>query len=163
MNGPLATKGFKLKQKGLNSEHNEYMGITATIRVAIWLRQLFCENNRDKFVAEPTIIYGDNIQANRICKEHFVTTGNQNTNQPYQFNREAVEMGLVAIHWVSTKLNLTDIMTKAVPATVLNALVDLLCGYGNNKQLTDLKESRPRLHTEDCRKLEGVSRKSTNK
>ena len=163
MNGPLATKSFKLKHKGLSSEHNEYMGVTAAIRVAIWLRQLFCEINLDEFVAEPTIIYGDNIQANRLCKEHFVTTGNQHIYQPYHFNREAVEMGIVAIHWVSTKLNLADIMTKAVPATVLNDLVDLLCGYGNIQQLTDLIESSPRLHTEDCRKLEGVSRKSTKK
>lgn len=46
------------------------MGITAAIRVATWLRQLFCEIDLDEFVAEPTIIYGDNIQANRLCKEH---------------------------------------------------------------------------------------------
>ena len=74
------------------------MGITAAIRVAIWLRQLFCEIDLDEFVAEPTIIYGDNLQANMLCKEHFVTTGNQHMYQPYHFNREATEMGIVAIH-----------------------------------------------------------------
>lgn len=139
------------------------MGITAAIRVAIWLRQLSCEIDLDEFVAEPTIIYRDNIQASRLCTDHFVTTGNQHIYQPYHFNRKATEMGIVAIHWVSTKLNLADIMTKAVQTTVLNDLVDLLCGYGNIQQLTDLIESSPRLHTEDGRKPEGISRKSTKK
>jgi hypothetical protein len=49
-----------------------------------------CSQDRD-------VLSGDNIQAHRLCKEHFVTTGNQHIYQPYHFNREAIEMGVVAI------------------------------------------------------------------
>ena len=76
------SKSSKLKHCGLSSEHNEYMGLTACLRAVVWLRQLLGEIGQQSMIEAPTVVYGDNIQANRLCKEHFVTTGNQHIYMP---------------------------------------------------------------------------------
>ena len=76
--GPVATQSKKLKHVGLSSEHNEYMGITAAVKRVIWLRQLLADLGVTPEIAEsPTVVFGDNTQANRLCLEHFVSPGNQ--------------------------------------------------------------------------------------
>jgi hypothetical protein len=156
--GPIISKSFKLKHVGLSSEHNEYMALTAALRAVIWLRQLLIEIGQGDLVSTPTDVYADNIQANRLCKEHFVTSGNQHIYLPYHWNRECVKAGLVCIKWINTKYNIADIMTKAIPADVMLALGALLSGYGDLKAFIKMLEASPRLYTDDNHRLGGVSR-----
>ena len=37
-NGPVSSKSSLLKHEGLSSEHNEYIGLTAALRFAVWMR-----------------------------------------------------------------------------------------------------------------------------
>jgi hypothetical protein len=81
--GPIAFQSKKLKHVGISSEHNEYMGITGAVKRIIWLRQLLEEiGTAPEILQQPTIIYGDNTQANRLCREHFISPGNQYTVIP---------------------------------------------------------------------------------
>jgi hypothetical protein len=135
LGGPVATQSKKLKHVGLSSEHNEYMGITAAVKRLVWLRQLLEELGVTPEILEtPSIILGDNTQANRLCLEHFISPGNQYIYQAYHFNKEAVELGFVDIRWIQTKLNIADLFTKPVSRQVLEALVPLLTGYGTAEQ-----------------------------
>ena len=56
-------------------------------------------------VRSPTVglLYGDNIQANKLCREQFVTTGNQYIYLPYHFAREAQQLGIIDVKWVKTQ------------------------------------------------------------
>jgi hypothetical protein len=157
-NGPLVCKSFKLKHCGLSSEHNEYMGLTACLRAIVWLRQLLGEIGRNDMIENPTVVYGDNIQANRLCKEHFVTTGNQHIFMPYHWNREVIDELYAAVKWVQTDYNISDLMSKNVTSGVLKQLEGMLSGYGDLSKLIQQLESSPRLHTDDNHKLGGVSR-----
>jgi hypothetical protein len=157
-NGPLTAKSFKLKHRGLSSEQNEYMGVTACLRAVVWLRQLLSEIGRDDMLQEPTVVYGDNIQANRLCKEHFVSTGNQHIFMPYHWNREVIDAKMAVIKWVQTTYNISDLMSKNVTTGVVKQLDGLLSGYDDITGLIHQLESSPRLHTEDNHKLGGVSR-----
>jgi hypothetical protein len=157
--GPVISKSFKLKHVGLSSEHNEYMGLTAALRAIVWLRQLLQEMGRTDMVDNATVVYGDNIQANRLCKEHFVTTGNQHIYQPYHWNRQCILEGHAIVKWIQTKMNISDVLTKAVTAELIRTLGDLLCGYGDLAAFLYMLESSPRLYTDDNHKLGGVSRK----
>jgi hypothetical protein len=157
-NGPLIAKSFKLKHCGLSSEQNEYMGLTACLRAVVWLRQLLGEIERHDMIREPTVVYGDNIQANRLCKEHFVTSGNQHILMPYHWNREVIEAKMAAIHWVQTTHNISDLMSKNTNSAISKQLDGLLSGYEDIAGLIKQLESSPRLHTEDNHKLGGVSR-----
>jgi hypothetical protein len=157
-NGPLMSKSSKLKHCGLSSEHNEYMGLTACLRAVVWLRQLLAEIGRQDMITMPTVVYGDNIQANRLCKEHFVTTGNQHIYMPYHWNREVIEAGMAVIMWVDTLHNVSDIMSKNVAPGVQKTLDPLLSGYGDISKLIQQLEASPRLLTDDNHKLGGISR-----
>jgi hypothetical protein len=157
--GPVISKSFKLKHVGLSSEHNEYMGLTAALRAIVWLRQLLQEIGQSDLIKDATVVYGDNIQANRLCKEHFVTTGNQHIFQPYHWNRQCVLQGHAIVKWIQTKLNISDVLTKAVSAELIKNLGDLLCGYGDLTAFLNMLETSPRLYTDDNHKLGGVSRK----
>ena len=90
-NGPVAAIGIKLGHVGLSSKHNEYMALCLCIRKIIWLRQLLNEIEMGHLIKSPTVVYGDNVQANKLCKEHFISPGNQYIAQQYHFNKEKVQ------------------------------------------------------------------------
>ena len=130
LGGPIATQSKKLKHVGISSEHNEYMGITSVVKRIIWLRQLLEEiGAAPETLQQPTIIFGDNTQANRLCREHFISPGNQYIYQAYHLNKEAIELGFVDVQWVQTKMNIADIFTKPVSRQTFEALINQLTGH----------------------------------
>ena len=134
------------------------MAITGALRVVVWIRQLFDEIGLNEFTNKPWSVFADNFQANHICKEEFVSTGNQDIYMPYHYNREVVNLGHVIIKWVQSKYNLSDIMTKPVAASIINELGPILLGYGGFAELIDRLETSPRELTEkSCRELGGIS------
>lgn len=141
MSGPVMSWSKKLQHIGHSSEHNEYMAMAAAIKAAIWLRQLLQECGFGEYVKEPTTLFGDNICANRLCKEHFVSTGNQYIYIPYHFNREARDLGLIEVLWVKSAMNLADIFTKHLSNQQLNnnegGLLKYLLGYAD---VSDFKQ-----------------------
>ena len=98
------------------------------MRAVVWLRQLLGEIGRADMIQEPTIVYGDNIQANRLCKEHFITSGNQHIFMPYHWNREVIDAKMAVVHWVQTQYNISDLMSKSVNCAVSKQLDGMLSG-----------------------------------
>jgi hypothetical protein len=147
-NGPISCKSSLLKHEGLSSEHNEYMGLTAALRFAVWMRQLLGEIGCSAVIQEPFNVYGDNVQANNLCKNHFISTGNQHIFMPYHWNRRAVSEGHATVKWVQTKLNISDIMTKPLDGATFQHLLSILSGYGNIMEHLAMLEASTRIHTE---------------
>ena len=129
LDGPIVSHSSRLHHVGLSSEHNEYMSMTNAIKKIIWLRQLMAEIG--KAFEEPTPVYGDNVQANKLCTEHFISPGNQYIATQYHFNKEKVMSGDVRIIWVDSKHNIADLLTKALTSAVLNCLLPYLLGFGD--------------------------------
>ena len=57
--------------------HNEHMALRYATAHAARLRQLLQETGWGFAVAEPTSLMGDNIAANQLVAEDFITTRNQ--------------------------------------------------------------------------------------
>ena len=74
---PVATVSKKLPHVGLSAFHNEYMALRYATAHAVWLRQLLQETGWGFAVTEPTPLMGDNIAANQLVAEDFITTRNQ--------------------------------------------------------------------------------------
>ena len=129
MDGPLITSSYRLKHVGMSSEQNEYMAITAAAKKLVWLVQLLREIGIECIL--PMKVYGDNVQANRLCSENIITSGNQYIDQYYHFNKEKVGEGLMLILWVDTTLNIADIYTKPLTRAQCESLMPLLLGYGS--------------------------------
>ena len=148
LDGPIASASVRLHHVGLSSEHNEYMALNLLIRKIVWLRQLLEE--LEMKLTEPTPVFGDNVQANRLCTEHFISPGNQYIATQYHFNKEKVQEGEVDIYWVVSKLNISDVFTKALDSQILEGLMPVLLGYGSGiinhmemiREVTMLKESK---------------------
>ena len=88
MGGPIMSWSKRLRHVGHSSEHNEYMAMAAAIKAIIWMRQLIDDMGLGDVIKMPTILFGDNVCANNLSREHFVSTGNQYIYRPYHFNRE---------------------------------------------------------------------------
>ena len=132
MNGPVASASLRMHHVGLSSTHNEYMAMHMLIKRIMWLRQLLAELGYNDIIKAPTKCFGDNIQANKLCKEHFISPGNQYIATQYHFNKEKVASGDVEILWINTKNNLADIFTKALTKQTFDLLLNYLLGYAGN-------------------------------
>ena len=152
--GPIIYQSKKLKHVSPNgsASHCEYMALCHCNQSVVWLRQLLQELGCDELVEKPTKVYGDNRQANNLCKEDIITLGNQYIYLPYHYNKEVTENGWVVVHDVRTALNIADLFTKPVPRDKIQALAGQLCGYEPipfddiNKGFTGPKPGvRPRL------------------
>ena len=108
------------------------------------MRQLL-EDMEVDIVKKPTILFGDNVCANNLSREHFVSLGNQYIYRPYHFNREATRLGLIDVKWVKTDYNIADIFTKALAGQKLNhsehGMLKYLLGYADVNQFKELLES----------------------
>jgi len=112
------------------------MAITAAAKKLVWITQLLQEICVDHQL--PIELYGDNVQANRLCTENIITPGNQYIAQYYHFNKEKVGEGLMILIWVDTTLNIADIYTKPLTRPQCEALMPNLRGYGEG--MTALRE-----------------------
>ena len=83
------------------------------------------------FINEPTVIYGDNNQANRLCAEDMVTSGNMYFRTGYHYNKEAVRDGYCTIERVDTHLNIADALTKALGPNKIRQFTPLLQCHGD--------------------------------
>ena len=137
MNGPICTASKSNGHIGHSSEHNEYMAMARCSKAVIWLRQLLEEIGDEEYVSYPTFLFGDNVQANNLCQEHFTSTGNQYIYIPYHFNREVYDLGLIKVFWVRSGFNVADLMTKALSYQKAKGLLAYLLGYKSANELQD--------------------------
>ena len=127
--GPLTVKSGKLNHVGINSTYNEYMALHHCIKQVVWFRQLMMELGLSNYCKVPTRIYADNKQANNICSEDLVTAGNMYFRTGYHYNKEAVNDGLVTIHYCETSVNVSDAQTKGLGPIKIEAFEPYLTGH----------------------------------
>ena len=80
-------------------------------------------------IESSTLMFGDNKPANILATEDVVSSGNQYVYLPYHYNKEVQELGLSIVHYVRTKDNISDLMTKAVKVAEFKILVNALTGH----------------------------------
>ena len=127
--GPVTWSSKKLAHVGLSAFHNEYMALRHAASSAMWLHSISKEIGCAYMSHKPIQVYGDNLAANRLAKEHFISTGNQYIYLPYFWTKELVQRGIIEVPYVSTKLNISDVFTKAVSKQVMDMLLLKLTGY----------------------------------
>ena len=133
MDGPLITCSHRLLHVGLCISHNEYMAICAAARKLVWLIQLLEEI--EVVIILPIEVFGDNVQANRLCSENFVSPGNQYIAHQYHFNKEKVDEGMMILIWVDTNLNISDLYTKPTTKATCDNLMPNLLGFGEGMNI----------------------------
>ena len=130
MNGPICWASKKHNHVSLSTTQAEYQALAHCARAAVWLRTMFKEMGLGEYVSEPTILLGDCINANMLAKEDKVTAQNRHILMSYHYAKEMVESGEICPRRVTTKLNSSDLLTKANPRPDLQRLVPVLTGHG---------------------------------
>ena len=103
------------------------------------------EMGLERYVQEPTIIEGDNLQANRWASSDLITTGNKFIERDYFKVKEWIEAGHLEPRHVPGKENPADLLTKIVDVPTQQHLGPWLSG---KKMLNEpgpaLKDMRPK-------------------
>ena len=67
-----------------------------------------------QLVTKPTLMLGDNAQADRWAREAMVTNGNRHIERDFHKIKEAVERNLIEPRKIKGEENTSDMFTKAV-------------------------------------------------
>ena len=129
-NGPIAWASKKHSHVCLSTTQAEYQALAHAARTAVWLRTMFKEMGLGEYVKGPTILLGDCINAGNLCTEDKVTAQNRHILMNYHYAKEMYEIGEICPRRVTTKLNTSDVLTKANPKPDLDRLVPVLTGQG---------------------------------
>ena len=132
MGGPVASSSKKLAHVGLSAFHNEYMALWHAAAFTMWMRQLLDEIGMHHMNAKHMTIYGDNMAANKLTKEDFISTGNQYIYVPYHWIKELVKSNHITVLYKNTKDNFADLFTKPVTREVITSLLHKMLGYNHN-------------------------------
>ena len=127
----------KLTQIGLATQTAEYMTMAFTHQTMVWMRQVFQEMDLIHLIENST------LTANILATEDVVSSGNQDVYLSCHYNKEVQELGLSIVHYVRTKDNISDLMTRAVKVAEFKTLVSALTGHDvalNNKPIVEAWE-----------------------
>ena len=84
------------------------MAIRHACAEAMWVRNLLTEMGLSCFITKPTVVYGDNLAANNLTKDDFISTGNKYIFQPYHWVKELDAGKYIKVFHKRTDLNLAD-------------------------------------------------------
>mgnify|MGYP002629519686 FL=1 len=130
MGGPVIAVAKKLEHCSSSTSANEYMAMAHAIKNAIWLRQLLQEMKLGDIVSKPTRLLADNNTANGWAGDQMfkVSNGNMWILQSFHYAREMCQTGHIAVEYVNTRYNISDLFTKGVSKETFQALEGFLLG-----------------------------------
>ena len=112
---PVVWKSAKQTCVATSTMEAEYVALASCVKEVLWVRQLFAELRLEELLGGPTIVHCDN-QAAIVCAQDPVPRAkSRHIDVRYHMIRNAVEEGHIRLEYVQTKLNLADILTKALP------------------------------------------------
>ena len=95
-------------------------------------------------VSEPTILLGDNQQAGKWSREDMVTSGNRFIERQYYKVRDWIRTGVLESRYVNTRVNCSDLMTKAVSVETATELGGMLSGTNSLPPIPEREDSLQR-------------------
>ena len=99
---------------------SEYIALGEAAREAIYLRMLLADLGHTQ--TEPTVIYEDNVAAEKLCKNNVHHSRTKHIDIKHHFIREAVQNQHIEVkHLASTEM-LADLLTKALPFNTFSKL-----------------------------------------
>lgn len=101
----------------------EFVALAESVKEAIWLRRLL--SSLEFPPRTPTIILLDNQGAIQLVKNPKYHKRTKHIETKYYLIREKYERKQIDVHYVHTKQQLADLLTKALPRETFHQLRDL--------------------------------------
>merc|ERR1712138_253543 len=115
----------------MGTTDDEYMAQAHACTAVLWIRSLLREMGFPDLVGAPTPMMGDNDQATNLAREDILTQANRYFRLEYHFAKECYESGDTQPLRVASIDNVSDLLTKALPAQTVARLRPGLTGYGS--------------------------------
>ena len=103
-----------------STTESEYVAASLTSKEAVWARRLLADIGFHQQV--PTPLYSDNQSAIRLVQNLEFHKRTKHINVVFHLIRELQEQGHISVFYVPTKLQLADILTKALPPDTFHKL-----------------------------------------
>ncbi|KAK2977771.1 hypothetical protein RJ640_028916 [Escallonia rubra] len=110
---PISWKSTRQKSVSRSSSEAEYKAVANTTAEILWVTNLLHELGVT--LPSPPTLFCDNTGATYLCANPVFHSRMKHIALDYHFVRECVTNGSLRVHHVSTKDQLADILTKALP------------------------------------------------
>lgn len=117
--GPITWCSQKQKTIALSTTEAEFVAACESAKEILWLKQLLLELGENYKCITLCV---DNQSAIKLINNPAYHKRTKHIDVKYNFIREKVELGIIKIQYVSSKNQLADILTKALPAQVFGYL-----------------------------------------
>ena len=119
--GPVVWKSKKQPTVALSTCEAEYVSLSETIKELLWmsmaLRELGVQQDR------PMVVHIDNQAAKRLAENSVNHERSKHIDTRYHFIRQVIQSGKVQLHYIDTKKNVSDLLTKATTVAIFKRLV----------------------------------------
>ena len=119
-NGPVLWLSRKQPCTATSTTESEYVATSLTSKEAVWARRLLADIGFHQQV--PTPLYSDNQSAIRLVQNPEFHKRTKHIDVVFHLIRELQEQGHISVFYVPTKLQLADILTKALTPDTFHKL-----------------------------------------
>ena len=131
--GPVSCKSQKQSVIALSSAESEYVAISSCAKQITWLRRILWEvQEKRPFDADdstgmpPTPVLSDSTTAIALARNEVVAARNKHIQIKVHHVKELWRRNIVSLHYVPSRMNISDLLTKPVPFKTLRQLVKML-------------------------------------
>ena len=123
----------------LSTAESEYMAIAAASRFAVWYRMLVGDFGIQQCYRDPVHVFSDNKSAICIANNPITHKHSRHIDRRLHWLREQCLAGTIKVVFISTDVNVADIMTKALKRDLFRKhRTSLLRGFYFTAQLSTL-------------------------
>ncbi len=122
--GPISWSSKAQVTLALSSTEAEYVSTTQAAQEAIYLRTLLSELNLPP--SSPTQLQCDNQSAISLTKSPITHSRLKHIDIRHHFIQSTISDGHIKVEWIPTMDQVADILTKPLPKTILDKLINEL-------------------------------------
>ena len=123
--GPISAKSILQSTTATSTQHAEYIALFTAVKEVMYLRDVLKEIGLD---LSKTIIFEDNEACIVLARNPVHHERTKHYEVKLHYTREMLDAGYILIHYIDTKENVADLLTKPVTPQVLKHLLERLLG-----------------------------------
>ena len=110
---PISWLSKKQPMVSLSTSEAEYVALSVATQEAVWLRRLFDDLQAN--LKEPTVVLEDNQGTIAMVKNRVSHFRTKHIDIRYHYVREAVQEGVISLHYCPTEKMIANLLTKPLP------------------------------------------------